>query len=116
MISKEELIKIIEEMPEEQIQQMSNLVEKIQKSELADEITKSEPEDKKIPEGLDPLDTFMATVVHSLTNAMYELSLDAKRKEENVMAKRLEVYRKKVSDGWEKYKKVKGKKENSGEL
>lgn len=109
MNSKEELIKYIEEMPEEQIQQMSTLLKKV---------TQHTPQQEKkiVPEILDPLDAFMATVVHSLTNTMYDLSLDAKRKEEKVMAKRLEVYRKKVSDGWEKYKKTKVKNENSGEL
>lgn len=109
MNSKEELIKFIEEMPEEQIQQMSTLLKKV---------TQHTPQQEKkiVPEILDPLDAFMATVVHSLTNTMYDLSLDAKRKEEKVMAKRLEVYRKKVSDGWEKYKKTKVKNENSGEL
>ncbi len=109
MNSREELIKFIEEMPEEQIQQMSMLLKKIAKTTV--EMGPQNP-----PTALDPLDTFMSTIVHSLTNTMYDLSLDAKRKDEKVMAKRLEVYRKKVSDGWEKYKKNKVKIENNSVL
>ena len=105
MKSKEELIKFIEEMPEEQIEQMSILFKKI-----AQKMPQNER--KIVPEELDPLDTFMTTVVHSLTNTMYDLSQDAKRREDKVMEKRLEVYRKKVSDGWEKYKKTKTQNDN----
>lgn len=106
MNSKEELIKFIEEMPEEQIQQMSMLLKKIAQ--------KMPPAERKIvPEELDPLDTFMTTIVHSITNTMYDLSQDAKRREDKVMEKRLEVYRKKVSEGWEKYKKSKIQNEKS---
>lgn len=108
MNSKEELIKFIEEMPEEQIQQMSTLLKKIAQK-------MPQIERKIVPEELDPLDTFMTTVVHSLTNTMYDLSQDAKRREDKVMEKRLEVYRKKVSAGWEKYKKTKMQNDNSNE-
>ena len=108
MKSKEELIKFIEEMPEEQIKQISTLLKKVAKHA-------PEKESKIVAEALDPLDAFMATIVHSLTNTMYDLSIDANRKEEKVMAKRLEVYRKKVSDGWEKYKKTKVQNINSDE-
>jgi len=101
MKSKEEMIKIIEELNETQLLQVSTFLKKL---------TKSNQETKEGAESLhalDSLDTFMATIVHSLTNTMYDLSLAAKHKEEKVMAKRLEVYRKKVSDGWETYKKSK---------
>lgn len=101
MNSKEELLQLIEEIPEAQIPQTITFIKKV--------IKKSQ-ESKATPDAVEPLDAldaFMATMVNSLTNIMYDLSLDAKRKEEKVMAKRLESYRKKISDGWETYKKNK---------
>ena len=94
MSTKTELMALIEELPEEKVPEaiilMKSLIEKRDDSVIA-------------PSPLDPLDTFMAVIVHSMTNAMYDLSSDARRKEEKVMANRLETYRKKLSDGWQTY-------------
>lgn len=94
MNSKNELLALIEKLPEEKIPEaivlMKSLIEKEENTETA-------------PGQPDPLDAFMAVIVHSLTNAMYDLSADARRKEEKVMANRLETYRKKVADGWQTY-------------
>lgn len=94
MSTKTELMALIEELPEEKVPEaiifMKSLIEK-----RDDSVTTPSP--------LDPLDTFMAVIVHSMTNAMYDLSSDARRKEEKVMANRLETYRKKLSDGWQTY-------------
>lgn len=99
MNSKSELLALIEKLPEEKIPEavilMKNLLEEQENNEAASD----QP---------DPLDTFMAVIVHSLTNAMYDLSADARRKEEKVMASRLETYRKKVADGWQTYQTKKG--------
>jgi len=92
---KDELIELIEQMPEQEISKAIVLLKKLI-DEQRDEISAPAP--------LDPLDAFMATIVHSLTNTIYDLSLDARRKEEKVMATRLEAYRKKVLEGWDKYK------------
>lgn len=101
MKSKEELLQLIEEIPEAQIPQTITFVKKvIKKSRESTGVSDA-------VDPLDPLDVFMATITNVLTNTMYDLSLDAKRKEEKVMAKRLESYRKKISDGWEIYKKNK---------
>lgn len=98
MSSKAKLMELIEELPEDKIPQavlfLQNLINKGQEVTAASEVA-------------DPLNTFMAHVVYSLTNAMYDLSIDAKRKEEKVMANRLESYRKRVADGWDVYRKNK---------
>lgn len=117
MEPKDELIALIEELPESQIPQaiiiLKRLIEKQQENEMVieQEQEQAQPEveqaQSEILQTLAPIDIFMATIVNSLTNIMYDLSLDAKRKEEKVMANRLESYRKKVSDGWEIYKKSK---------
>ena len=49
----------------------------------------------------------MKVIVNSLSNAMYDLSVDAKRREDKVMANRFEAYRKKISEGWEIYHEMK---------
>lgn len=100
---RNELTELIEQIPEKEIPKAILLLKRLIEKQKGG---------KSIAASLDPLDTFMATVVHSLTNAMYDLSADARRKEENIMANRLEVYRKKVSEGWEKYK---DRKEIAGE-
>jgi|GEM_PF-1912734 predicted nuclease with TOPRIM domain len=103
MECKNELLELIEKLSEEQMTQTNTFLKKLisndQENETVSEQVKT----------LDPLDTFMATIVNSLTNTMYDLSLDAKRKEEKVMEKRLESYRKKISDGWNIYMKSKDK-------
>lgn len=94
MSSKNELITLIEQLPEEKIAEAIVLMKNLIERQDAIVTTASQ---------LDPLDAFMAVIVHSMTNAMYDLSADARRKEEKVMANRLEAYRKKVADGWQIY-------------
>ena len=103
MDDRNELMELIAELPESEIPHVINLLKKTIKNHYENKITPGPTE------GLSSLDTFMATIVHSLTNTMYDLSLDAKRKEEKVMANRLETYRKKVSEGWDIYRKSKEK-------
>ncbi len=94
MSNKDNLIALIEELPEDKIREAMTLLKELieRQDEAADE-----------PSPLDPLDTFMAVIVQSMTNAMYDLSTDARRKEEKVMANRFEAYRKKLSEGWQVY-------------
>ena len=94
MSNKNNLIALIEQLPEEKI---------LEATALLQQLLEKQDEDAAAPNQLDPLDAFMAVIVHSLTNAMYDLSTDARRKEEKVMANRLDTYRKKVSDGWQTY-------------
>jgi hypothetical protein len=109
MESRNELLRLIEELSEEEIPHAIAMIKKLIKTQHESEKS-LEPLEIVVPvTALAPLDAFMATIVHSLTNTMYDLSLDAKRKEDKVMAKRLEAYRKKVSDGWEIYRKSKEK-------
>lgn len=94
MNSKNELIALIEQLPEEKIPEAIILIKNLIEKQDGVVMTSSPS---------DPLDAFMAVIVHSLTNAMYDLSTDARRKEEKVMASRFETYRKKVADGWQTY-------------
>jgi len=92
MNDKEKLMELIEQLPEDKFPEAIALLANLIKKQNAVE---------EIP---DPLTTFMGVVVSSLTNTIYDLSVDAKRKEEKVMANRLEAYRKKISEGWEVYR------------
>lgn len=94
MSNKQELITLIEQLPEEKISEAIILIRNLIETEEAIETTVSQP---------DPLEAFMAVIVHSVTNAMYDLSTDSRRKEEKVLANRLEAYRKKLADGWHTY-------------
>ncbi len=94
MSNKDNLIALIEELPEDKILEAMTLLK---------ELIERQDEDADEPSPLDPLDTFMAVIVQSMTNAMYDLSIDARRKEEKVMANRFEAYRKKLSEGWQVY-------------
>ncbi|WP_378954859.1 hypothetical protein [Pelosinus sp. sgz500959] len=100
MSSQNELMTLIGQLPEEKIPEaillIKNLLEKESESGAATAIAPT-------PTQLDPLDAFMSIVVHSMTNAMYDLSTDARRKDEKVMANRFEAYRKKLSEGWQTY-------------
>lgn len=101
MGNRNELIDLIQQLPDEKIPEAMSVLKKL---------IEKQADNRTAPNTLDTLDTFMAVIVHSITNTMYDLSIDARRKDEMVMAKRLETYRKKVSEGWETYK---GKKEIS---
>jgi hypothetical protein len=107
-----ELMGLVERLPESKIPDavrlLSQLIEEkpLEGPPIEGKITPEQPVERQqcgadIP---DPLAAFLATIVHSITNTMYDLSVEAKRKDEKVMANRLETYRKKVSEGWETYK------------
>lgn len=102
MDAKKQLIELIEQLPQEKIPEAIIAIEKLMEEQVDNKIA---PDTQ---DTLDTLDTFMAVIVNSITNTMYDLSIDASRKDEKVMAKRLETYRKKVSEGWETYKGRKG--------
>lgn len=94
MSNKQELIELIEQLPEEKISEAISLLKNLMEIEEDTVTTAIQP---------DPLEAFMAVIVHSVTNAMYDLSTDARRKEEKVLANRMEAYRKKLADGWHTY-------------
>lgn len=91
MNTKTELMELIQQLPEEKIPAamkfIQQLVEKIESPEKA----------------ADPMQEFMKAMVYSMNNSLYDLSIDAGRKEEKVLANRLESYRKRVSEAWEIY-------------
>jgi len=95
---KNELMTLIEQLPEDKMGEGVALLKKlIEKQD--DGLVSYTP--------LENMETFMKVVVNSLTNAMYDLSVDAKRREDKVMANRFEAYRKKISEGWEIYHEMK---------
>lgn len=91
---KNELMTVIGQLPEEKIPEAILLLKSL--LEKTDTAT-------PVPNKLDSLDEFMSVMVSSMSNTMYDLSSDCRRKEEKVMANRLETYRKKLSDGWKNY-------------
>lgn len=99
MSPKKELIELIQQLPEEKIPGAITLLRK-----LIDTAPKGEESSQSSESISDPLQDFMAIIVYSMTNTLYDLSVDAGRKEEKVMSNRLETYRKKVSEAWEIYK------------
>ncbi len=93
MNSKADLIELIEQLPEEKVATAITLIKELQ--EKAESIEKAP----------DPIFDLMKAVIYAMNNSLYDLSIEAGRKEEKVLANRLESYRKRVSEAWEVYKK-----------
>jgi hypothetical protein len=91
MNSKTELMELIQQLPEEKIPAAIRLIKPLVEKQESGE---------KIP---DPLQDFMKAMAYAINNSLYDLSIDAGRKEEKVLANRLESYRKRVSEAWEIY-------------
>jgi len=110
MNDKKELLELIENLPEEKLPEAMMLLKSLFEQQ-SQQLEKQQVDEQGLQgqDISDPLDDFMTIVVNSLTNMMYDLSVDAQRKEEKILAKRLETYRKKMSDGWNVYQINKGK-------
>lgn len=93
MNSKAELVELIQELPEEKVGTAIDLIK-----ELHEKTESSETNP-------DPIFDLMKTVIYAMNNSLYDLSIEAGRREEKVLANRLESYRKRVSEAWEVYKK-----------
>lgn len=93
MNSKVELIELIQQLPEEKISDAIILIKDL------NEKTAGSKEDS------DPLYDFMKTIAYSMNNSLYDLSIEAGRRDEKVLSNRLESYRKRVAEAWEAYKK-----------
>lgn len=94
MNSKAELIELIQELPEDKIDAAIAVIKELH--------VRAENSGEKSP---DPLFDLMKAVIYSMNNSLYDLSIEAGRREEKVLANRLESYRKRVSEAWETYKK-----------
>lgn len=95
MDSRTELGDLIEKLPEEKVATAVTLLKELI----------GEHESEKI---VDPLQDFMKALMYSMNNSLYDLSIDAGRKEEKVLSNRLESYRKRVTEAWEVYKSKSG--------
>ncbi len=93
MNSKAELVELIGQLPEEKVAIAITLIKELQEKTESSE---------KTP---DPIFDLMKAVIYAMNNSLYDLSIEAGRKEEKVLANRLESYRKRVSEAWEVYKK-----------
>jgi hypothetical protein len=93
MNSKDELMELIQQMPEGKISKAITLLK-----ELNDQAASTE-------KASEPLNEFMKAVVYSMNNSLYDLSIEAGRREEKVLSNRLESYRKRIAEAWEIYKK-----------
>src|SRR5690242_15695132 len=96
MDSRSELLELIGQLPEEKVSTALTLINEL--------ITKQENSEKVI----DPLQDLMKALMYSMNNSLYDLSIDAGRKEEKVLSNRLESYRKRVAEAWEVYKSKSG--------
>ncbi|AIF50630.1 hypothetical protein [Pelosinus sp. UFO1] len=92
MDSRSELLELIGQLPEEKVDTALTLLKEL--------IAKQENNEKII----DPLQDLMKALMYSMNNSLYDLSIDAGRKEEKVLSNRLESYRKRVAEAWEVYK------------
>ncbi len=99
MDEKQKLIQLIEGLPEAKLAGALRAIRKI----AGEQQSCAETETENSP----PLQELLTGMVYSLSNTLYDLSIDAERKGEKVMAKRLEAYRKKVAETWDRYKAVK---------
>jgi hypothetical protein len=93
MNSKDELIELIQQLPEEKVATAITVIK-----ELSDKAASSEKTS-------DPLHEFMKAIAYSMNNSLYDLSIEAGRRDEKVLSNRLESYRKRVAEAWEIYKK-----------
>ncbi|MCC5466033.1 hypothetical protein [Pelosinus baikalensis] len=93
MNSKAELVELIQQLPEEKVAIAITLIKELQEKTESSEINP------------DPIFDLMKTVIYAMNNSLYDLSIEAGRREEKVLANRLESYRKRVSEAWEVYKK-----------
>jgi len=93
MNSRAELIELIQQLPEEKVAIAITLIKELQEKT---ENSETNP---------DPIFDLMKTVIYAMNNSLYDLSIEAGRREEKVLSNRLESYRKRVSEAWEVYKK-----------
>ncbi len=93
MNSKAELDELIGQLPEEKVAIAITLIKELQEKTQNSETNQ------------DPIFDLMKTVIYAMNNSLYDLSIEAGRREEKVLANRLESYRKRVSEAWEVYKK-----------
>ncbi len=96
MNERKKLIQLIEGLPEEKVTLAMQAIRKVVGG------VKSVAEEKP-KEGL-PLQELLTGIVYSLSNSLYDLSADAEKKGDKVLAKRLDIYRKKVTETWDGYK------------
>jgi intein/homing endonuclease len=92
MDSRSELLELIGQLPEEKVATALTLLKEL--------IGKQESSEKIV----DPLQDLMKALMYAMNNSLYDLSIDAGRKEEKVLSNRLESYRKRVAEAWEMYK------------
>ncbi|MDF2634992.1 MAG: hypothetical protein K0R78_1866 [Pelosinus sp.] len=93
MNSKTELIELIQQLPEERVSEALALLKGLNENTESSE------------KSSDPLQDFMKVLVYSMNNSLYDLSIEAGRRDEKVLSTRLESYRKRVTEAWEIYKK-----------
>lgn len=96
MDSRTELLELIEQLPEEKVAAAVTVLKEL--------VGKQESSEKIV----DPLQDLMKALMYSMNNSLYDLSIDAGRKEEKVLSNRLESYRKRVTEAWEVYKSKSG--------
>lgn len=99
-MSKEDLHKIIEALPDSKISSVLTLLQ-----DLTDEKSQHhEIEHTEEKDSNEPLNRFLADLVGSISAVLYDLSNEAEKKKDPILEKRLIFQRKKISNSWDKYK------------
>jgi hypothetical protein len=93
MTAKTELATLLEQLPEDHIPKVVEFIHSL---------AKDQP-DHEIP--ADNLQQLLKIFTTSLTNSLYDLSIDMDRKGEKVLANRLDFSRKKITEAWNTYNK-----------
>jgi len=91
---KDYLLELIEQLPEDKIDSAIELIQPLLK-QSADSVNAT----------ADPLNDFLAIVVSSLANSLYDLSVESERNGAKIAANRLDFSRKKITEAWDGYKK-----------
>ena len=87
---KEELLIVINNLPEEKIQSLLDFARAL-----------TDQENSPLP--VDSMHELLLTFVDTFTNTLYDISVEAERADKKVFAKRLTLSRKKISQAWEVY-------------
>lgn len=96
MDERQELMQLVENMEQEKLATALRVMKQL----AGDDAVAGKEKGAEV----EALQELLTSMVYSLSNTLYDLSIDADRKGEKVMAKRLEAYRKKVAENWDRYK------------
>ena len=96
MDERKKLIQLIEGLPDEKVTLAMQAIRQV--------VGSGKTAAREKGKDADPLQELLTGMVYGLSNSLYDLSADAEKKGDKVLAKRLSAYRKKVAETWDGYK------------